>query len=136
FGSTEKNPEVPPRAGYLLGWRIAETAGRTRSLAQLASMTPAESRALIERALRERGRARRRHGLDRQGEVGARRPARSVTSRGRARTPDATRHRAVAGAPEAETGSGRRPFRGRCGPRGEAGPSPGAPSRRSGTASF
>jgi len=57
FGSTEKNPEVPPRAGYLLGWRIAETAGRTRSLAQLASMTPAESRALIERALRELARA-------------------------------------------------------------------------------
>lgn len=53
YGSTEKNPEVPPRSGYLVGWRIAEAAGKTRSLAQLAALTPAESRALVERALRE-----------------------------------------------------------------------------------
>jgi hypothetical protein len=53
YGSTEKNLEVPPRAGYLVGWRIAEAAGKTRSLAQLAAMPPAESRALVERALRE-----------------------------------------------------------------------------------
>jgi len=53
YGSTEKNPEVPPRSGYLVGWRIAEALGKTRSLAQLAALTPAESRALVERALRE-----------------------------------------------------------------------------------
>ena len=52
YGSTEKSPEVPPRSGYVLGWRIAEAAGKTRSLAQLAVMTPAESRALVEEALR------------------------------------------------------------------------------------
>jgi hypothetical protein len=53
YGSTETNPEVPPRSGYLVGWRIAEALGRTRSLAQLAALTPAESRSLVERALRE-----------------------------------------------------------------------------------
>ena len=53
YGSTEKNLEVPPRSGYLVGWRIAEALGKTRSLAQLAALTPAESRALVERALRE-----------------------------------------------------------------------------------
>ncbi|HUM13245.1 MAG TPA: hypothetical protein VLT82_20015 [Myxococcaceae bacterium] len=51
LGSSEKG-EVPSRSGYLLGWRIAEAAGRTHSLAQLAAMPPAESRALVERALR------------------------------------------------------------------------------------
>ena len=52
YGSTEKTPEVPPRSGYVLGWRIAEDAGKTRSLAQLAAMTPAESRAIVEQRLR------------------------------------------------------------------------------------
>ncbi len=52
YGSTEKATEVPPRSGYLIGWRIAETLGRTRSLAELARMPPAESRAQVERALR------------------------------------------------------------------------------------
>ncbi|HET9158321.1 MAG TPA: hypothetical protein VFN91_16720 [Myxococcaceae bacterium] len=53
YGSTEKDREVPPRSGYVVGWRIAEAAGKTRSLAQLAAMSPAESRALVERGLRE-----------------------------------------------------------------------------------
>ena len=52
YGSTEKSPEVPPRSGYLLGWRIAEAAGKARSLAQLAALSPAESRALVEQGLR------------------------------------------------------------------------------------
>lgn len=52
FGSTEP-AEVPPRSGYLIGWRIAETLGKTRSLAQLAALPPAESHLEVERALRE-----------------------------------------------------------------------------------
>ena len=34
-----------------MGWKIAEPAGRTRSLSQLAAMTPAQSRALVEQTL-------------------------------------------------------------------------------------
>jgi len=52
YGATEKAPEVPPRSGYVVGWRIAEAAGKTRTLAQLAALPPAESRALVEQSLR------------------------------------------------------------------------------------
>jgi len=52
YGSSGKSAEVPPRSGYVLGWRIAEAAGKTRSLAQLAAMSPAESRAVVEQGLR------------------------------------------------------------------------------------
>jgi hypothetical protein len=52
YGSLDGTSEVPPRSGYLLGWKIAESAGKTRSLAQLAAMTPAQSRALVEQQLR------------------------------------------------------------------------------------
>jgi hypothetical protein len=52
YGSTEKVTEVPPRSGYVIGWRIAQELGQTRSLAELARMPPAESRAQVERALR------------------------------------------------------------------------------------
>jgi len=45
--------DVPARNGYLIGWRIAESLGRTRSLHTLARMTPAEARTHVERALRE-----------------------------------------------------------------------------------
>ena len=51
LASTEK-VEVPSRSGYLIGWQIAERLGRTRSLAELAAMSPAQSRAAIERELR------------------------------------------------------------------------------------
>jgi len=51
LGSTEP-ADIPPRSGYLVGWRIAEALGKTRSLATLARMTPAESRIEVERALR------------------------------------------------------------------------------------
>ena len=51
FGSTEP-VEVPSRSGYLIGWRIAEALGKTRSLAQLAALTPAESRVEVEGTLR------------------------------------------------------------------------------------
>jgi len=50
--TTEKAPDVPPRSGYVVGWRIAETAGKTLSLAQLAALSPTESRALVEQGLR------------------------------------------------------------------------------------
>jgi len=53
YGSTERATEVPPRSGYVIGWRIARELGKTHSLAQLARMSPAESRAEIERALRK-----------------------------------------------------------------------------------
>ena len=52
YGSLEASSEVPPRSGYLLGWKIAEAAGKTRSLAQLAAMTPPQSRTLVEQELR------------------------------------------------------------------------------------
>jgi len=44
--------DVPARNGYLIGWRIAQALGRTRSLAQLAALSPAEARVEVERALR------------------------------------------------------------------------------------
>ena len=62
YGSTEKVTEVPPRSGYVIGWRIARELGKTRSLAQLARMSPAESRTEIERAL---------HRLAQPGDAGA-----------------------------------------------------------------
>ena len=52
YGSLDGTSEIPPRSGYLVGWKIAEAAGKTRSLAQLAAMTPAESRAVVEQGLR------------------------------------------------------------------------------------
>jgi hypothetical protein len=52
YGSLDATSEVPPRSGYFLGWKIAESAGKTRSLAELAAMTPAQSRALVEQQLR------------------------------------------------------------------------------------
>lgn len=55
LGSTER-VEVPSRSGYLIGWRIAEALGKTRSLAELAALPPAESRIEVERALRRMAR--------------------------------------------------------------------------------
>ena len=52
YGSLEGTSGVPPRSGYVLGWKIAEAAGKTRSLPQLAAMTPARSRTLVEQQLR------------------------------------------------------------------------------------
>jgi len=45
--------DVPARNGYLIGWRIAESLGKTRSLDVLARMPPAQVRPEIERALRQ-----------------------------------------------------------------------------------
>ena len=44
--------DIPPRSGYYLGYLVASEAGQTRSLEELAAMTPAEVRALEERELR------------------------------------------------------------------------------------
>jgi hypothetical protein len=44
--------DIPHRSGYLLGYRIAAEAGRTRSLEDLAQLQPAEVRRLIESGLR------------------------------------------------------------------------------------
>ena len=38
--------DIPPRSGYYLGYLIATEAGKTRTLEQLAALTPAEVRAL------------------------------------------------------------------------------------------
>lgn len=56
LGSTE-NGELPSRSGYLIGWRIAAALGRTRSLAELARMSPAQSRAQVAQALRTMARS-------------------------------------------------------------------------------
>jgi hypothetical protein len=55
LGSLEK-ADVPLRSGYLIGWRIAEALGRTRSLAELARMSPAQVRVEVESALHEMAR--------------------------------------------------------------------------------
>ena len=44
--------DIPHRSGYLLGYRIAAEAGKTRTLEQLAELPPAEVRKLIESGLR------------------------------------------------------------------------------------
>jgi uncharacterized protein YjaZ len=41
-----KELDIPSRSGYYLGYRIATEAGKTRTLEELAAMTPAEVRAL------------------------------------------------------------------------------------------
>jgi hypothetical protein len=45
------NP-YPQRSGYVLGYRIAAEAGKTRSLDELAELKPAEVRKLVEAGLR------------------------------------------------------------------------------------
>ena len=44
--------DVPARSGYYVGYRIAEEAGRTRTLEELAELTPGEVRALEDETLR------------------------------------------------------------------------------------
>jgi len=51
LGGKEKI-DIPHRSGYLLGYRIAAEAGKTRSLDELAELQPAEVRRLIESGLR------------------------------------------------------------------------------------
>ena len=53
FAMGRPGPGLPERYGYLVGLKIAERLGRTRSLAQLAHLRPAQVRPLIEHTLDE-----------------------------------------------------------------------------------
>ncbi len=44
--------EIPERSGYYLGYRVAAEAGKTRSLRELAGLTPAQVRPIVEKELR------------------------------------------------------------------------------------
>lgn len=43
--------DIPSRAGYYLGYLVAETASRDRSLSQLVRLSPGEVRTVVERTL-------------------------------------------------------------------------------------
>jgi hypothetical protein len=43
--------DIPSRSGYLLGYRIAEEAGKTRTLEELADLRPAQVRELVKSGL-------------------------------------------------------------------------------------
>jgi hypothetical protein len=43
---------LPPRAGYYVGYLVAKEAGRTRTLQQLAHLSAAEARPIVETSLR------------------------------------------------------------------------------------
>lgn len=53
FSFQRLNPNLPPRFGYYLGYRVAERLGRTRSLDELARLPSDKVRALIDQTLRE-----------------------------------------------------------------------------------
>jgi hypothetical protein len=48
--------DIPQRSGYLLGYRIAAEAGKTRTLEELAELPPADVRKLVEAGLKGMGR--------------------------------------------------------------------------------
>ncbi len=52
FSSGRLNERLPPRFGYYVGYLVAAEAGRTRSLRQLAALTPEQARPLVEASLR------------------------------------------------------------------------------------
>ena len=52
FSSGRLNERLPPRFGYYLGYLVAAEAGKTRSLKQLAGLTPEQTRPVVEAALR------------------------------------------------------------------------------------
>ena len=43
--------EIPQRSGYYLGYRVAAEAGKTRSLQELAGLTPAQVRPIVAKEL-------------------------------------------------------------------------------------
>jgi hypothetical protein len=53
FSFTRLSPDLPPRFGYYLGYRVAERLGRTRSLDELARLPPDKVRPLINQTLSE-----------------------------------------------------------------------------------
>jgi hypothetical protein len=56
FQAGHSAPGLPSRAGYFMGLRMAEELGRTRSLQQLAHLTPAEVEPLAKAFLEEQAR--------------------------------------------------------------------------------
>ena len=52
FSFSRLNPNVPPRAGYYIGYLAARQAGKTRSLTELAHLSPAQVRPVLEEALK------------------------------------------------------------------------------------
>jgi hypothetical protein len=52
LSSGRLNERLPPRFGYYLGYLVAAEAAKTRSLKQLAALTPDEARPVVEAALR------------------------------------------------------------------------------------
>jgi hypothetical protein len=52
FSDGRLSPELPPRFGYYVGYLAAGEMGRTRSLKQMAAMTPTQVRPALEAALR------------------------------------------------------------------------------------
>jgi len=52
FLGTQDPLDIPQRSGYLLGYRVAVEAGKTRSLEELADLQPADVRKLVESGLR------------------------------------------------------------------------------------
>lgn len=53
FSFRRLSPELPPRFGYYVGYRVAQRLGQRRSLEELAHLPPNKVRPLIDRALRE-----------------------------------------------------------------------------------
>jgi hypothetical protein len=68
FQAGSSAPGLPSRVGYFMGLRMAEELGRTRSLEQLAHLSPAQVKPLARAFLEERGRqaaiAHRRSPID------------------------------------------------------------------------
>lgn len=56
FDAGHSAPGLPPRAGYFMGLRMAEDLGRTRSLSELAHLTPAQVRPLAKAFLEKQAR--------------------------------------------------------------------------------
>ncbi len=51
FSNGQIDPKLPGRFGYYVGYLVAQDLGRTRSLKQLAALSPAELRPLMDQAL-------------------------------------------------------------------------------------
>jgi len=56
FTAGHSAPNLPSRAGYFMGLRMAEELGRTRSLQELAHLTPAEVEPMAKAFLEEQAR--------------------------------------------------------------------------------
>lgn len=52
FSSGRLNERLPPRFGYYLGYLVATEAAKSRSLRELAALTPQQARPIVEASLR------------------------------------------------------------------------------------